>query len=138
MIFAFSPMMKKSLHATLITICTSEGDSPPTSSLCSHPLLGLHQHSASISECQWVLFTLQGGIRLHIIASSALPYQMPFCQTVPLLPSVTSQQNVMEYWQEGSASTAITPTPASEIVGQHNKIGGITFRAAIMCKLVYK
>jgi len=35
-----------------------------------------------------------------------LPCQMPFCQTAPLLPFVTWQQNVMEYCQEGSASTA--------------------------------
>ena len=28
----------------------------PTTSLCSHPLFGLHRHSASIKECQWVSF----------------------------------------------------------------------------------
>jgi len=38
----------------------------------------------------------------------------------------------MEYWWEGSTSTAISPTSASGIVGQHNKIGGITFGAAIV------
>jgi len=32
---------------------------------------------------------------------------MPFCQPVPLLPSVTRQQNGMEYKREGSTSTAI-------------------------------
>ena len=42
-----------------------------------------------------------------------------------LLPSVTQQQHVMEYWWEGSASTAIPPTSASDAVGQHNKIEGI-------------
>ena len=35
----------------------------------------------------------------------------------------------MEYWWEGSTLTAISPTPTSDVVGQHNKIGGITFRA---------
>jgi len=52
---------------------------------------------------------------------------MPFCQTAPLLPSVAQQQNVMEYCWEGSASTAISPTSASDVVGQHNKIRGDTF-----------
>jgi len=28
----------------------------------------------------------------------------------------------MEYWWEGSTSTAIPPTPACDIVGQYNKI----------------
>jgi len=37
----------------------------------------------------------------------------------------------MEYLWEGSTSTAIPPTSASAIVGQHHKIGGITFGAAL-------
>jgi len=39
----------------------------------------------------------------------------------------------MEYWREGSTSTAISTTFASDIVGQHNKIGGINFGAALVC-----
>ena len=54
---------------------------------------------------------------------------MSFCQTAPLLPSVTQQQNVREYWWEDSASTAIPPTSTSNVVGQKNKTGGITFGA---------
>ena len=42
------------------------------------------------------------------------------------------QQNVMEYYWEGSLFTAIPPTSAFEVVGQHNKIRGITFRAALV------
>ena len=57
---------------------------------------------------------------------------MPLCHTAPLLPSVTQQRNVTEYCQEGSASTAIPPTLTSDVMGQHNKIGGITFRAALI------
>ena len=34
----------------------------------------------------------------------------------------------MEYLWEVSIPTAIPPTPASDVTGQHNKIGGITFR----------
>ena len=64
----------------------------------------------------------------HTFTSHALPCQMPFGQTAPLLPSVTQQQNITEYWWEGSASTAIPPTS----VGQHNKIWSITFRVALL------
>jgi len=48
--------------------------------------------------------------KVHTLLSFSLPYQMPFCTTVPLLPSVTQQQNVTGYWWEGSTSTAILPT----------------------------
>ena len=54
------------------------------------------------------------------------------CQTVPVLPSVTHQENVMEYWWEGSASSAITSTSASDVMGQNNKIGGITSGALLV------
>ena len=139
--YAFSPAMNKSLHAALETVYTSEGDplSPllkrtTSASLCSHPLFGLLQCSASISECQWMQFLPRGGTHRHTFASYTLPCQTPFCQTSPLLPSVTWQQNIIEYWQEGSTSTAIPPTSASDTVCQHNKIGGITFKAALVLK----
>jgi len=38
----------------------------------------------------------------------------------------------MEYRWEGSASTGIPPTSVSNIAGQRNKIGGITFRVALI------
>lgn len=34
----------------------------------------------------------------------------------------------MEYWWEGSVSTAIPPTSIPDVVGQHVEIGCITFR----------
>jgi len=68
-----------------------------------------------------------GGVQQHPFASYIFP-----CQTAPLLLSVTQQQHVMGFWWEGSASTAIPPTSAFAIVGQHNKTGGITFRAALV------
>ena len=74
-------------------------------------------------------------IHLYIFASYVLPCQTPFCQTIPLLPSVTWQQNVMKYWWEGSVSTVIPPTSASYIVGQHNKIGDITFGAYLLVEI---
>jgi len=56
---------------------------------------------------------------------------MTFCQAAPLLLFVTWQQNVTENWCEGSTSTAI-PTATSDIMGERNKIGGITFGAALI------
>ena len=38
----------------------------------------------------------------------------------------------MEYRWEGSAFTAIPPTSISNVVGQHHKLGGITFGAALI------
>jgi len=38
----------------------------------------------------------------------------------------------MEHQWKGSTSTAIPPTSISDVVGQNNKIGGITFRAAFV------
>jgi len=142
---AFSPAVEKSLHAMLIKIfmaiwnmtcfschCCHCWNAPPTTSLRSHPLFGLHTHSANINECQWVQWFLHGGIQFHSFASYALPLQTPFCQSATLLPSVTWQQNAMEYWLEGSTFTVTPPTSTSDVVGQHNNIGGTTFRAALM------
>jgi len=76
-------------------------------------------------------FFLHGGMQFHAFSTYALLCQMPFYCTSPLLPSVTQQQNVMGYWWKSSASTAIPPTPASDIAGQHSKMGGISFGAAL-------
>jgi len=85
----------------------------------------------STDECHWVLFFPHGGIQSHTFASHTFPCQIPLCQTASLLPPVTWQQNTMEYWWEGSTSTTIPPTSASDIMSQPNKIGAITFRAHI-------
>ena len=117
---AFLTAVNKSLHAMLIKMCTSRVDwqcwnAWPTTSMCSHPLFGLHKCSTSISECHWVPFFPHGEIQWHIFASYPLPYQMPLCQTAHLLPSITQKQNVMEYWWESSTSIAISPISTSDI-----------------------
>ena len=101
-------------------------------SLCSHPLFGLHKCSVSVDECQWVPLFPHEGIQWHTFASSALLCQTPFCQTAPLLHSVTQQPHITEYWSEGSTSIAIPPTSASDVVGQRYKIQGIIFKAALV------
>ena len=101
-------------------------------------------HSASIIiqqvsvNVKQLSFFPHEGIHLHPFVSYTLSCQTPFCQTAPLLPSVAQQQNVMKYFQEGSTSTAIPPTSASDIVGRHNKIGGITLGVDLSDYLCYE
>jgi len=130
--------------ACLLHPCHHCWNIPPTASLCSHPLFGLHkclasineyqwvEHSASVSECQWVSFFLHGGIQWHTFASYALPCHTPLCQSAPLLPSVAQQQKVTEYCQEASVSIVIPPASTSGIMGQKNKIGGNISGAALI------
>ena len=104
---------------------------PPTTSLCSHSQFGFHKHSASVSECQWVPFFAPGVIQFHTFASCTLSCQTPFSQAASLLPSVPQQQNWMWYCREGSISPTMPPTYSSDVMGQHSKIGGITFGTAL-------
>ena len=96
-----------------------------------HPLFDPHKDSASVNECQWGTFFPHEEIQLNMFASYALPCQMSFCQTTPLLPSIAWQQNKRENWREVSLSTAIPPTSASDVVSQHREMEGITFGAAL-------
>lgn len=41
----------------------------------------------------------------------------------------------MQYWWVCRSSTAIPPTPIYDVIGQHNNIEGITFRATVVDKL---
>jgi len=102
-------MMNKSLYAILIKISTSGGDHChccqcwniiPRVSLCLYPLLSLQKCSARVSQCQWVQYFPREGIQFHIFASYVLLCQTSFCQTAPLLPSVTQQQHGIHYWWE--------------------------------------
>jgi len=56
---------------------------------------------------------------------------MPLCQ-IAQLPTIAWQQNLMEYWWEGSVSTAIPPISTSDIMDQPNKIGDITLGVALI------
>ena len=104
--YSFSLVINTSLHVTLTEVCMAVQNvaclsccchqcwnTPPTASLFSHPLFGVHKYSPSVDECQWEPF------QWHTFALSALPCQTPFCQTAtkcngipsgkvqPLLPS---------------------------------------------------
>jgi len=96
-------------------------------SLCPHPLFDLQKRSASISEGQWVhtfccmeQFTDTPLLRIHFHVR---------CHCVRL-PLCCQQQNVTGYWWEDSAPAAMPSSSMSGVVGQQNKIGGITFGAA--------
>ena len=118
--YTLLPAMNKNLHTTLVTMCTSAGDPLSLLLLLKHTTycltVSMLHHLDSINIQQVLMnvngchFFLHGGIQFHIFASCALPCQTPFCQTVPLLPSVTWHQHVTEYWREGSTSTATPPT----------------------------
>ena len=112
--------------------CCHCWNTPPTASVFSHWLFGLHKCSGSVDECQWVQLFPHGGIQWQTFTSYALPCQTPFCQSAPLRPFVTWQQNVMEYWQEGWATTVILPITVYDIVGRHNQIGSLTFGVTLM------
>ena len=91
--------------------------------------INVQKVSMNVNECH---FFPHGRIQWHTFVSYALPCQTPFCQTAPLLPSVTWQQHVTQYLWEGPTSTAIAPTFLLDIVGTHNKIGSITFGATLV------
>ena len=135
--YALLSATNNSLHTMLVKTCMAARNTAclshrchhcwntlPTASLCWRTLFVLCKHSASVDECQWVPVFLHGRIHWQILALRALPPQTSFCQTAPLLPSVTWQQHVKGYWQEGWTSTA------SNVMGQHNKIGDVVLGAA--------
>ena len=138
--YAFSPAVNKNCkpHAwkpapVEVTHCHHCWNTAPTASLCSQPLFGLHQNSATVNECQQTQFFLHWGIQWHTFASSTLPCQTSFYQTAPLLPFFTWHQNIMTSKILGrrSTSTAIPSTSASDIVGQRSKTGGTALRTAL-------
>ena len=83
-----------------------------------------------VNEYQWVPFLMH--------ERNSVP-QLCFIHTsssrsslTSMLPSVEQQWNVTDNWQESSTPTAIPSVSASDIVGQYNKMGGITFGAALL------
>ena len=114
------------LHAALKNICTSRGDHyrhglnappmPPCANI--HWLVFINFQQASMNVTRNVYFPHGGGLTFILYP---LPHQTPLCQTAPVLPSVTQQQNVTGHWWEGSAPTATPPTATSDVVGQHHK-----------------
>ena len=133
---AFLPAMYKSLHVMLITICTIVGLEVTHcfTAAIAGVFLGKKLPTQSFFHC--LVFILVQQVLMNTNACSFLSAQRnlltPPCfihtsmsdavlLPAPLLPSVTQQQNRMEYWWECSASSAVTPTSTSDVVGQQNK-----------------
>jgi len=108
-------------------------NAPPTASLCSHPLSGLHKHSASIKECHWVpLFSAWRNSVTHFkcfICSSMSDAILSECPSAANCHTASTCNGILV---GGSASTAIPPTSTSGVVGLHIKMGDITFGAALV------
>jgi len=102
---AFLTAIKKSLHDTLVTICSSGGDplslSPQlkrtTHHLSAHIhwLVSINVQRESMNGSVPSLSTWRNSILFLFFIHASMT---PFCQTAPLLPSVIQQQNWMECW----------------------------------------
>ena len=55
----------------------------------------------------------------------------------PSVPSVARQQNLVRNGLEGSIPAVIPPTSVSDVVGQQNKVGGITSGAVLVLLRYY-
>jgi len=112
-----------------ITVTTAEMHHPLPHYAHIHCLVSINvqQASVDVSECH----------SFHMEEFSDTPLlHMHFhvrCHSVRLpLCCHLSRGNKMEYWLEGSTSTAIPPASASSVTGQHNKTRGITFGAPLV------
>jgi len=108
---------------TTVTATTAGTHHPPPHCAHTHCLVSINIQEAS-RNANGHNFFLHGGIQWHTFVSYTLPCEAPFCPTALLLPSVVRQQNVMEYWWEGSTPTDVQPTSISDVMGQHHKTGG--------------
>jgi hypothetical protein len=117
--------------------CRHCWNTPPTASLCSHPLFGLRKRSASVLVCKSVHFYPHGGTQRHTSTSSPLLMSDAILSDCPSAAICRTATKLTNYWRKGSTSTAITPASASEVAGQHNKIQGITFGAPLVFPLCF-
>jgi len=126
---AISLVISRSLHATLIKICTSRHDPwfhryyDSIVNAVHYPVFQCaHIHYSASINVQQALLNITGCNLFHIeefddtFTSYTPLYQTPLHQTVPLLPFITWQQHVREYQQEGLTSTPTNST--AHVVGQ--------------------
>jgi len=136
--------MNKSLQSALVKICMTIQNvaclshhclhcwnTLPTASQSSHPLFDFHKCSATVNECQWAQFFLHGGNRLCTFASMS-DANLSDCPSSAICQMAARHNGTFV----GMFSLYChTPTSASDIVSQRNKIGGITFRTALVFHL---
>mgnify|MGYP001853851982 FL=1 len=110
------------------TITTAETHHPPPHCANIHCLIPLNIQQMLMNVNRYKLFhtfssenSIPHLFFVSIFMSDAIVSDFPSATI-----SCTATK-IMEYRQKGSASTARPPTPTLDIMGQHNKIGGITF-----------
>jgi len=134
--------MSKSLHVILGKICTSGGDPLNVSIAEKHHALPFCAHihclvSTTDAECkhQWMSTgTIFSAWRNSIayfcfICVSMSVAVLSDCSSASISHMATKCN---KYWQEGSASTVISPTFTYDLMGHCNKIGGITFGPSLI------
>jgi len=117
-----------------IAVITAEMHHPLPHCTHIYCLISVNLQQASLNATGWHFSTWTNSVTHFCLEKGHMCALL--CQTAPLLISVTWQQNIMGCWWEGSTSTAIPPSSASEVVGQRNKKGGITFGSALAFDLL--
>ena len=105
-------------------------NAPPTTSLCSHPLFGLHKGSASVNECQWVSFFSawrNSLIYLCFIHTSVSDTTLSDCPSAAVCSTATECNGILV------RRFSLYFHSTSDIMGQH-KIGSITFWSFLIYK----
>jgi len=100
-------------------------NAPPTTALYSHPLFAVHKCSSGIQECQLVLFFLHGGTEFHTFVLYATPCQRQFCLSIICHMAAKCNGTLLGRFNFYCHTT-------SDVMGQHNKIRNITFRAVLI------
>ena len=101
-----------------------------------HPSSHYAQHCLLSKNLEQILMNVSGNILFCIEEFSStlllhtyFHFRLHFVRLHLCCHLSYSNKRRKEHWWEGSASTAIPPISTSDIVGQHNKVGGITFGA---------
>ena len=132
--FVFLPVMNKSLHATLVKICTSRGDPLLLSPLLKNTIHCLTvltssvwspKCSASIHECQWVSFFSawrNSVTHLFSVCTSMSHADVSDCPSAAICHTAMKCSRILV-----GTYNLCCHTTNSYILGQHHKIRGITY-----------
>ena len=110
----------------------------PTTSLYSYPLFSLHKISASVNLCQSVHFfsAWRKSATYHcFICTSMWDAIESDCSSAAICHIETKCNGILVWRFHIYCHSTVSPTSASDVVDQHNKMGGIIFTAALVCIL---
>ena len=142
--YAILPVKSRRQHAVLVTICTLGGDplfhscydgvvGKMLSELTNFTVLISTVWSSSTCNKHWwmslgAVFP-NGGIQFHPFASYTFQCQMQFCQTAVICCTATKCNGIL---LRRFSLYCHPPTFTSDVMSQYNKVGGITFREALV------